>query len=115
MGILLGALYWATGFVMVMAAASAVGFGLNMLIALAKVGIRSQNIFLAGGYFVAGALSASVVWLGFFVAGWIGDKTDYAGQWGLIAGAIFPGILALGIIPHFIRIAIAQTSGMNIE
>jgi hypothetical protein len=115
MKILLYALYWFMGFVMAMGAAFALGMAIAAIIALLKITVRPQNILLLGGYLLIGAIAALLTWSGFFIAGWIGDRTEYVGQTGMLVGAIFPGIFSLAIIPQFAIIALKQTSGIEVE
>ena len=115
MKILLLFLYWFLGVLMAVGACCAVGMAINTLIALIKIPSRPQNVVFAVGYLLMAALAVLFVWGGFFLAGWIGDQTDYRGQTGLLVGAIFPGIFALTIIPQFIVVALKQTSGIQVE
>ena len=115
MKILLLALYWFGGFLMAIGAACALGLALCSLIALFKSVQRKKNIGLFFGYLLAAGLCLLFIQLGFYLAGWIGDRTEYSGQKGLMWGAIFPGIFALSIIPSFIKIALRQTSGLPTE
>lgn len=103
------------GAMMAVMACCVIGFAVNVVIAIVKIGVRPRNILLAGGYLLMGLLPALLVWGGFFLAGWIGDKTEYVGQAGLFVGAVFPGILALGIIPRFATVALKQTSGIDVN
>ena len=115
MKILLLAVYWFLGFLMAIGAACALGMAIASIIALLKMLVRPQNILLAGGYLLMGVIAALLTWSGFFIAGWIGDRTDYVGQTGLLVGAVFPGIFSLAIIPQFAMIALKQTSGIHVE
>ena len=109
-------LYWFMGFVMAIGAACALGMAISCLIAILKIVVRPQNILLAAvGYLLMGTIAALLVWVGFFVAGWIGNRTEYVGQTGLLVGAIFPGIFALAIIPQFAAVALKQTSGIDVQ
>jgi hypothetical protein len=115
MKILLFALYWFMGFVMAIGAACALGMAIGAVIALLKIAVRPQNILLLGGYLLMSIIAALLTWSGFFVAGWIGDRTEYLGQTGLLVGAVFPGIFSLAIIPQFAMVALKQTSGIEVE
>jgi hypothetical protein len=115
MRLLLYALYWFMGFVMAIGAACALGMAIAAIIALLKIAVRPLNTLLVGGYLLMGVIAALLTWSGFFIAGWIGDRTEYVGQTGLLVGAVFPGILSLAIIPEFAMIALKQTSGIEVE
>jgi len=115
MKLLLYALYWFMGIVMAMGAACAFGMAIAGIIALLKIAVRLRNILLMGGYLLMGVIAALLTWSGFFIAGWIGDRTEYVGQTGLLVGAVFPGIFSLAIIPQFAMIALKQTSGIKVE
>jgi len=62
-------------------------------------------------YVVGVFICVSLIQLILFASGTIGDHTHYKGQVGLIVGAVFPGIFALGIVPQFIAIALRQSGG----
>jgi hypothetical protein len=115
MKFLLFVLYYFEGFFMAIIACSGVGFALAVLVAVAKSFSRPQNILLAllygGGVLVCYLLFMA----GLLLAGWIGDRTDHAGQTGIIVGAIFPGVFGLQIIPQFLRVASRQTAGIHVE
>lgn len=115
MNILLFTLYWFIGFEIVTAACCALGMMICALIAILKITVRPRNILLAAGYLLVSAIAALLVWGGFFVAGWIGDRTEYVGQTALLIGAVFPGVFSLAIIPKFVAIALKQTSGIEVE
>jgi hypothetical protein len=112
---LLYALYWFMGFIMAMGAACAIGMAIAAVIALLKIAVRPQNILLMGGYLLMGAIVSLLTWSGLFFAGWIGDRTEYVGQTGMLVGAVFPGIFSLAIIPLFAMTALKQTSGIEVE
>jgi hypothetical protein len=107
--------YWFFGFMMAVSACSALGMSINTLIALIRTPSRPKNIFIAGMYLALAIIAALLTWGGFFLAGWIGDHTDYQGQTGLLVGAVFPGIMALAIIPQFAVLALKQTAGIEVE
>ncbi len=81
---------------MAFGSAFALGMAIAAVIAIIKIAVRPQNILLVGGYLLMGFIAALLTWGGFFVAGWIGDRTEYVGQTGLFVGAMFPGIFSLG-------------------
>jgi hypothetical protein len=114
MKILLYALYWFMGFIMAISAACALGMAIAAIIALLKIAVRPQNILLMGGYLLMGIIAALLTWSGFVIAGWIGDRTEYVGQTGLLIGAVFPGIFFLAIIPQFAMVALKQTSAIEV-
>ena len=99
MKLLLFLLYNFIGFIMAVGAGCAVGMAIAAIIALLKVAVRPQNILLMGLYLLIGIMGALLTWSGDFIAGWIGDRTGYAGQTGLLVGVIFPGIYSLALIP----------------
>jgi hypothetical protein len=115
MRVFLFLVYYAEGFVMALLLCSAIGFALALFLALAKSFSRPKNLLLALMY-SGGAL---VCYLPLFavlhLASWIGDRTHYVGHKGIVIGAIFPGILSLKIIPHYLRIAAKQTSGVFVD
>ena len=115
MKLLLYALYWLMGLIMAFGAACALGMAIAAIISLLKIAVRPQNILLMGGYLLMGVIAALLTWSGFLIAGWIGDRTEYVGQIGLLVGAVFPGIFSLAIIPQFAMIALNQTSGIEVE
>ena len=115
MKILLLAWYWFFGFIMAIGACCALGMAVSTVIAILKIGVRPQNILLAGGYLLLGVIAALLLWGGFFLAGWIGDRTEYVGQTALLVGAVFPGMFALVIVPQFAATALKQTSGIDVE
>jgi len=83
------------------------------MIALARVPWRSANFLVFVQYLASGFITALLVWGAVFLAGWIGDHTDYRGQNGLIVGAIFPGLTGLRLIPELIGDALRQTAGIQ--
>lgn len=112
--ILLFIFYSFLGFFMMAGAFTTLGLMISAVIALAKIAYRPRlNILLLGLYVVLGVICALLVWSGFFVAGWIGDRTANAAQEGLIAGAVFPGLLTLKMLPGMVVNAIKQTSGID--
>ena len=115
MKILLLAVYWFMGSIMAIGAACALGMAIAAIIALLKIAVRPQNVLLMRGYLLMGTIAALLTWSGFFVAGWIGDRTEHVGQTGLLVGAVFPGIFSLAIIPQFAMVALKQTSGIEVE
>ena len=115
MSILLFFLYYFAGFFMAIIACTGIGFGLAALLALVKSFSRSKNLLLMLAYAAAGIACYCLVIGGFYVAGWIGDRTRYSGQTGMLIGAIFPGIFGLAIIPQFLAVAARQTSGIHVE
>lgn len=92
-----------------------IGMAIATMVALLKIVARPKNILLAVGYLLISVIMALLAWGGFWGAGWVGNKTRCSGQAGLLVGAIFPGIMALAIIPKFIAIAIQQTSEITVE
>ena len=112
---LLFLLYYFEGFLMAIIACTALGLALAVLVALAKAFARPKNLLLALGYAFVAFICYLLFVGGLHLAGWIGDRTNYVGQTGIIAGAIFPGIFGLKIIPQFLRIASLQTSGIDVE
>jgi hypothetical protein len=112
---LLFLVYYFEGFFMAIIACSAIGLVLAVLVALTKAFARPKNLLLALMY----GFGAFICYLPFFgglhLAGWIGDRTNYAGQTGIIVGAVFPGIFGLKIIPQFLRVASLQTSGIDVQ
>lgn len=115
MNILLFFLHYFGGFFMAIIACSGIGFAFAALIALAKSFTRAKNLLLMLAYAAAGVVCYCLFIGGFYVAGWIGDRTHYGGQTGMLVGAIFPGIFALAIIPQFLSVARKQTSGIHVE
>lgn len=115
MKIVLYVFYWFMGFFMAIGAACTLGMVIAAIISMLKIAVRPQNVLLIGGYLLMGTIAASLTWGGFFVAGWIGDRTEYVGQTGLLIGAVFPGIFCLAIIPQFAMVALKQTSGIEVE
>ncbi len=115
MKFLLFLVYYIEGFMMAIAACCAIGLALAFFVAIAKSFRRPKNLLLALMYCVLAFISYELFIGGFFLAGWIGDRTHYSGQNGIIVGAIFPGIISLKIIPQFLRIASLQTSGTHVE
>jgi hypothetical protein len=115
MKFLLFLVYYIEGFMMAIAACCTIGLALAFLVAIAKSFRRPKNLLLALMYGVLAFISYELFIGGFFLAGWIGDRTHYSGQNGIIVGAIFPGIISLKIIPQFLRIASLQTSGIHVE
>lgn len=114
MKVLLFPLYWLIGFFMAVGACCALGMAISSVIAILKIPLRPRNAFIAVGYLIGGAIAASLAWSGFLLAGWVGDRTDYTGEMGLLVGAVFPGVFALSIIPQFIVVALKQTSGVEV-
>lgn len=110
MSFILGAVYYIMGILMAFGAFAAIGWAFCALIALLKISRPGNSKLLAGYVFMAG-LAAVATWCGLPIAGWIGDHTAYKGQIGLIVGACFPGILAISLIPNFVKIAMRQTDG----
>ncbi len=106
--------YWILGFVMIIGVSCAIGLAICTIIAFFKAISRPKNILLAFGYLTGASLVTLLVWAGFFFAGWIGDHTNYAGQFGMLVGAIVPGIGSLVIIPQFAKVAMRQTSGLEV-
>ena len=100
---------------MAIVACSGIGFALAALVALFKSLSRLKNLLLMLGYAVASLVCYCLFIGGFYVAGWVGDRTHYGGQTGLLIGAVFPGIFALAIIPQFFSVARKQTSGIHVE
>ena len=115
MNILLFFLYYFGGFFMAIFLCSGIGFTLAALLAFAKSFSRSKNLLLTLAYAAASFVCYCLVIGGFYVAGWIGDRTHYGGQTGMLIGAIFPGVFALAIIPQFLAVARKQTSGIHVE
>lgn len=113
MRLLLFAFYWFLGFLLAVGACCAIGMAINTLIALFKSAIRARNLWFMLLYLFGGALAATLVWGGLFLAGWIGDRTGHSAQIGLVVGAVFPGIFSLSIIPQFVVVALRQTSGVE--
>jgi hypothetical protein len=108
-------LYYSEGFFMAMIACSGIGFVLAALIALLKSVVRPKNLLLMLFYGVAAVLCYLLFLGGLFLAGWLGDQTDHAGQGGILVGAVFPGLGGLAIIPQFIAVALRQTSGKTVQ
>lgn len=100
---------------MAIIACSGVGFALAALLALFKSFSRSKNLLLMLGYAAAALVCYCLFIGGFYLAGWVGDRTHYGGQTGMLIGAIFPGLFALAIIPQFLAVARKQTSGIHVE
>ena len=92
----------------------AIAFALCSILALSKSIKRPKNLLLMLGYLASGFVCYLVFWGFLHLAGWIGDRTDYAGQTGIIIGAIWPGLSAIRAIPKFISVAIRQTSGIHV-
>jgi hypothetical protein len=115
MSILLLLPYYFAGFFMAIVACTGIGFCLAALLALAKSFARPKNVLLALAYAAAAGACYLLVLGGLFVSGWIGDRTEHAGQSGLLIGAIFPGIFGLIIIPQFLAVAAKQTSGVHVD
>jgi hypothetical protein len=115
MSFLLFFLYCFDGFFMAIIACSGIGFAFAVLIALAKSFARAKNLLLMLMYAAAGFVCYCLFIGDFYVAEWIGDRIHYGGQTAMLVGAIFPGIFALTIIPHFLRVAWKQTSGIHVE
>ena len=111
MRILLFALYWFLGLLMAIGACCVLGMAISTVIAILKSFVRPQNVLLAGGYLLMGVIAAIIVRGGFFVAGWVGDRTEYAGQTALLVGGIF----SLSIVPQFAAVALKQTSGIDLQ
>jgi hypothetical protein len=108
-------LFYFQGFFMAIIACSAIGFALCAIVALFKSVTRPKNLLLFLAY-VLGSLVCYMLFLGgLYLAGWIGDRTNYAGQTGMLIGAIFPGLFCLAIIPQFLAVAVRQTSGIRVE
>lgn len=115
MKIILNLLYWFMGFVMAIGLCCTIGMAINVLIALLRSFPRPKNLGLALGYLCAAGIGCLVLWICLYLAGWIGDRTDYSGQTAILVGAIFPGIFALSAIPQFVGIALKQTAGIHVE
>jgi cytochrome c biogenesis protein CcdA len=107
--------YYVEGFMMAIVACSCIGLALAVLVALVKSFARPKNLLLALMYAAGAFVCYLLFFAGLHLAGWIGDRTHYVGQGGIIVGAIFPGILSLKIIPQFFRVASLQTSGIHVE
>ena len=106
-------LFYFQGFFMAIIACSAIGFALCAIVALFKSATRPKNLLLFLVY-LFGCLVCYMLFLGgLYLAGWIGDRTNYAT--GMLIGAIFPGLFGLAIIPQFLAVAARQTSGIRVE
>ena len=107
-------LFYFQGFFMAIISCSAIGFALCAIVALFKRVKRPKNLLLFLVY-LFGCLVCYMLFLGgLYLAGWIGDRTNYAGQTGMLIGAIFPGLFGLAIIPQFLAVAARQTSGIRV-
>jgi len=115
MKILLIIIYWFMGIVMAIGLCCTVGLIINVLVALARSFSRPKNLGLALGYLLGAGFSLFVLWGCFHLAGWIGDRTNYSSHSALLVGAVFPGILALSVIPQFVGVALKQTAGIHVE
>ena len=109
--LLLGCVYWFLGFVAAILAGSGIGLFLCAVIALFRLFSYKWTWALLLMYAVGAVVCGTLIQLILFTSGEIGDRTNYKGQGGLIVGAVFPGILMLGIVPQFIATALRQTGG----
>jgi hypothetical protein len=110
---LLFTLYYVIGLFAAFNVACAIGMAFASVIALFSVLTRPKNIFLVVFYLLIGAIPAVFAWGSLFAVGEIGDRTNYVGQVGVFVGAAFPGILFLGIIPGFSKIALNHINGLH--
>jgi hypothetical protein len=111
MKFLLFVVYYFLGIFFAFNVACVIGMLFSSVIALINITVSYKNIRLLLFYFLIGAIPAALAWSVFFLVGWIGDRTNYVGQVGLFVGAVFPGVLFLGIIPGFSKIALDHTMG----
>lgn len=106
--IILFVAYYFGGLLLALAASCGIGFVLCALLAIPHVfrDVRGIGLFL--GYAFLATLSFGFVQLLLLAAGTLGDRTGYDMQIALVAGAIFPGVFFLSVIPQFVRTGVQQ-------
>ena len=108
--LLLGVVYYVGGILLAFAGCATIGMALCTLIALFRIFRARYNWAKLLAFAVATFILLAIVQGILFVAGTIGDHTDYAMQVVLLVGAGFPGIFCLALIPGFARIALTLTA-----
>jgi hypothetical protein len=111
LNLFLGAVYYFGGMFLTLVAAMCLGFLLCAFIALTNLVAYRWTWALLLGYLAAAGLCYGVILLGLYGAGCLGDHTGYKMQTMMIAGAVFPGIFSLAVIPAYARMGARQSRG----
>ncbi len=108
---LLGCFHWLLGVSVAILVCSAIGLCFGALIALFRLFGDKWNWVVLLKYLAGATLCNSMIWLIGYVSYSIGELTHYWGSPVFFIGVLFPGLVALNLIPTFVSIAFRQTGG----
>lgn len=104
MKIFLFPLYWFMGVAMAAIISGSIAALINAIASILHSFACAANLRRAVVFGLLCLLGLNLFWASLFVAGWIGDRTNYYGQIAIPVGLILPGIITLAFIPAMVTL-----------